>query len=522
MLVMADSSFSQNQIKVIKAEDEALMDSVQKASFNFFWKEASSSNGLIKDRSTSRSGSSIASVGFGITAICIGIERGWISRVEGKERISRTLKTFWEKPQGRYSSGYAGYKGFFYHFLDMNTGYRTGGSELSSIDTGLLLAGIVFAKEYFSNDDPVENNIRNLSDSIYYRVDWQWMKNLNSGLIMGWTPENGFLTARWTGYNEAMILYILALGSPYKPADEFDWTVWTNAYSMQTYYGYTFVNFPPLFGHQYSHCWIDFRGIKDGYMRSVGFELDYFENSRRATLAQRAYAIQNPKNFLGYGENVWGLTASDGPNGYGARGTPPAQNDDGTISPTAAISSMPFTPTESMAAMKYMYNTYKDKIWTQYGFRDAFNLQKNWWGTDIIGIDQGPIIIMLENYRTALVWKTFMKNKDIQRGLIRAGFDNVNAVESPEELPKSFSLEQNYPNPFNNSTVIKFNLQKSGKVLLKVSDMLGNVVTTLINKNMTAGQYSQNFSVANLSTGIYFYSLEFDGSKVAKKMMYLR
>lgn len=524
LIVYSAMAFSQNNDRMMnKTEDEALMDLVQKASFDYFWNEANTETGLIKDRSTTDSPASIASTGFGITAICIGIERGWITREEGKERINRTLKTFWEKPQGSYASGYIGNKGFFYHFLNMSTGSRTWNCELSSIDTGLLLAGIIFAKEYFTNDEQTENNIRKLADSIYYRIDWQWMRNLSPGLIMGWSPEKGFSDfPRWNGYNEAMILYILALGSPYKPAYELDWKFWINSYSMQTHYGYTFINFPPLFGHQYSHCWIDFRGIKDDYMRSLGFELDYFENSKRATLAQREYSIQNPKNFQGYGENVWGITASDYPGGYIARGAPPAMNDDGTIAPTAAISSMPFTPIESMNAMKYMYNTYKENIWTKYGFRDAFNISKNWWGPDIVGIDQGPIIIMIENYRTGLVWKTFMKNRDVQRGLLRAGFDNVNSVKEPEAIPADFVLEQNYPNPFNNGTVIKFRLTKAGKVFLKVSDVLGNEVKTLADEVLQAGEHSCFFSCNNLSSGTYLYSLEVDGNISVKKMLYLR
>jgi hypothetical protein len=344
------------------------MDLLQRTAFDFFWKEANPSNGLIKDRSATGAPCSIASVGFGLTAMSIAIDRGWITRPAGRDRVLTTLKTFWQKPQGRDAQGNIGYRGFFYHFLDMNTATRTWNSELSSIDTALLLAGILDMKQYFTTADPSEAQIRALADSIYYRVEWNWMRNFQPGLAMEWTPERGF-RGWWSGYNEAMIMNILALGSPTYPAPASIWSAWTSGYSWQTHYGYSYVNFPPLFGHQYSHCWIDFRNIQEAYMRHRG--IDYFENSRRATLAARAYCIANPGRWSGYGENMWGITACDGPNGYRARGAPPAQDDDGTIAPTAAGGSMPFTPKESLAALRYMYDTYRNQIWTPYEVFDV-------------------------------------------------------------------------------------------------------------------------------------------------------
>lgn len=490
------------------AQDSLFLDLVQRTAFDFFWKEANPGNGLIKDRSANGAPCSIASVGFGLTAIGIAIDRGWITRAAGRERVLTTLKTFWEKPQGRDPQGYIGYKGFFYHFLDMNTAARTWNSELSSIDSALLLAGILYARQYFTDEaDSLENKIRALADSIYYRVDWNWMRNLQPNLTGGWFPETGFINWWWSGYNEAMIMNILGLGSPTHPLPVSIWNAWTSGYSWQTHYGYSYVNFPPLFGHQYSHCWIDFRNIQDAYMRNRG--IDYFENSRRATMAQRAYCIANPRRWSGYGENVWGITACDGPNGYAARGAPPAQNDDGTIAPTAAGGSMPFTPQESLAALRHLYDTYRNQIWTPYGFRDAFNLTQGWWGPDVIGIDEGPIVVMIENYRSGRVWEVFMQNEDIQRGLQRAGFTPATSVdEKSPKPPASFALSQNYPNPFNPVTQIRFSLPQRAHVKLQVFDLSGREVAIVVNDTLEGGAYEFSFDGRGLASGIYLYSLE--------------
>jgi hypothetical protein len=508
LLFFSDAIFAQNRDVTPAAamSDSAFLDLVQRASFDFFWQEANPSNGLIKDRSASGAPCSIASVGFGLSSICVAIDRGWISRDDGRIRVLTTLKTFWEKPQGRDAFGRIGYKGFFYHFLDMNTAWRTWNSELSSIDTALLLAGILDTKQYFTTAEPSETQIRALADSIYYRVDWNWMRNFQPNVIGGWSPEKGFENWWWRGYNEAMILCILGLGSPTHPLPLSIWNAWTIGYSWQTHYGYSYVNFPPLFGHQYSHCWIDFRNIQDNYMRQRG--IDYFENSRRATLAARAYCMANPQSRVGYGENVWGITACDGPNGYNARGAPPEQNDDGTIAPTAAGGSMPFTPTESIAALRYMYDTYRDKIWMKYGFRDAFNLTVNWWDTDVIGIDEGPIVLMIENYRTQKVWKRFMQNPDIQRGLHAAGFTSITRVEEePVAVPNKFTLSQNYPNPFNPTTTIRFYLPQHEHATLKVFDVAGKEIAMLVDQELERGEHVVVFDAPKAVSGIYFYTL---------------
>jgi hypothetical protein len=508
--------------------DEEFLDMVQKLAFDFFWLEANSSNGLIRDRNTPGSPSSIASVGFGLTAIGIGIERGWIGREQGRDRVLTTLQTFWMKPQGREADGFIGYKGFFYHFIDMNTALRVWQSELSSIDTALLLAGILYAREYFSGEHEDEETIRALADSIYHRIDWNWMRHWEPTLTLGWHPETGFIPHRWIGYNEAMIMYILAAGSPTHPLVDpiRSWNAWTSGYSWQTHYGYQFVVFPPLFGHQYSHAWIDFRYIKDEYMQNRG--ITYFENSRRATLANREYCIDNPGNFAGYGENVWGITASDYPHGYIARGAPPAMNDDGTIAPTAAGGSMPFTPDESIAALRYMYEEFQDDLWGKYGFKDAFNLSHNWFATDYIGIDQGAIILMIENYRTGHVWDVFMQNDDVRNGLNAVGFQPVTAVhERDKNIPKTFLVEQNYPNPFNPSTVIGYQLNVNSYVTLKVYDILGREVATLVDTEQPAGVYEVEFNAgANQrfapASNVYFYQLKAGNYTATKKMLLLR
>jgi len=332
----------------------------------------------------------------------------------------------------------------------MGTGRRFQQVELSTIDTSLLLAGILFAQSYFDRANATEDEIRALADSIYFRVDWPWAIARPPAVSMGWHPETGFINADWIGYNEAMILNVLALGSPTHPVDSTTWGAWVSGYDWGTFYGQDFVQFAPLFGHEYSHVWIDFRGIQDGYMRGRG--IDYFENSRRATLSQRTYAIDNPGDWRGYTADVWGLTACDGPanktltlagrlrefHTYWARGTGLGDiRDDGTICPTAVGGAVPFAPDETIRALITMRRTYGDHLFKQYGFLDAFNPTftasgqqqtgtvdpvLGWFDVDYLGIDQGPILLMIENYRTGFVWEVMRRNPHIVRGLQRAGF----------------------------------------------------------------------------------------------------
>ena len=402
------------------ASDDEFLDYVQQTCFDYFWYGANPANGLVPDRSATNSTCSIAAVGFGLTAIGIAVDHGWITRTQAVARVKTTLNTFLQGPQGPGSTGVIGYKGWFYHFLDMNTALRAG-SELSSIDTALLLGGILYAKQYFNGPSADETSIRTMADAIFNRVDWTFMAQGTDAVAMGWQPTSGFTGyGNWIGYNEAMILYSLGLGTATNPLPASAWSRWTSGYAWGTNYGQSYLTFAPLFGHEYSHCWIDFRHIADLYMNS--HNSTYFENSRRAALAQVAYCSTAP--HVGYSRTVWGLTACDGPppNGYSARGLPPLAPDDGTIAPTAAGGALPFTPEYSLPTLRAFYSRFRIHIWTEYGFRDAFNIGAGWYDTDELGIDQGPIVIMIENYRTQRVWRLFMQNPEVQRGLQRAGF----------------------------------------------------------------------------------------------------
>lgn len=432
------------------AQTAAFLDTLEERTFHYFWDLANSQNGLVPDRFPTPSFSSIAAVGFGLTAYPIGVERGYVTRDQAGQRVLTTLRFFWTAPQDSATTGVTGYKGLFYHFLDMNTGARFQTVELSTIDTALLLAGVLLCQSYFDGADSTETAIRALADSLYGRADWQWAQNRPPAVALGWHPESGFIPYDWRGYNEAMLIYVLALGSPTHPVGPDAWTAWTSTYSWGTFEGQTYLGFAPLFGHQYSHVWIDSRGIQDAYMQGRG--IDYFENSRRATLAQRAYAIANPGAWTGYGAERWGLSASDGPadatltvggrsrqfHTYWARGASFTEiQDDGTIAPTAAGGSIPFAPEIAIPALFTLRHTYGDNLFSTYGFLDAFNPtftatgaaqqgwvdpQLGWFDTDYLGIDQGPIVAMIENYRSGLIWRLMRGNPHIVRGLCRAGF----------------------------------------------------------------------------------------------------
>lgn len=438
-------------ITPLNDRQRAFIDTLEQRTFAFFWERTDSMTGLTPDRWPTPSSSSIAAVGFALTAYPIGVERGYVSRADAAERVVRTLRFFWDAPQGPEPGGVSGYHGFFYHFLEMKDGLRYRTVELSTIDTALLIGGALFCQSYFDRPDPREAMIRAYAESLYARVDWHWAQANYPLISHGWTPEGGFLTYDWSGYSEAMLVYLLALGSPTHPVSRDAWVAWTGPYQWGRYYGTAaHVGFGPMFGHQYSHVWIDFRTIQDDYMRARG--IDYFENSRRQTYAQRAYAIANPADWVGYGRNVWGLTSSDGPGdmllsvdgrprsffGYAARGTSFTEvRDDGTLAPTAVGGSVPFAPEIAIPALVTMRERWGDRVFGRYGFLDAFNptLTANvpvvlghvipgegWFDTDYLGIDEGPILTMIENYRTELVWRVMRRNPHVLTGLRRAGF----------------------------------------------------------------------------------------------------
>ncbi len=420
----------------------AFLSDLKQRTFNYFWEQVDKPTWGIPDRYPTKHFTSIAATGFGLTACLVGIENGYITRGEGAERVLKTLRWFWNSKQGPEEHGITGYHGFYYHFLTYGEGVRYRNTELSTIDTGLLMAGILSCQSYFDGDDPEETGIRSLADSLYLRVRWDWALNGGDALSMGYHPESGFLKSTWVGYNEGMILVLMAMGSPTHPIGDSAWTAWCKPYDWAGFYRHDMVNFSPLFGHQYSQMYIDFRGIQDDYMRGKG--IDYFENSRRATLSIRAYCSDNPGGFNAYSENIWGLTACDGPAQtsqmtgkglkqfwtYRARGASVIDTiDDGTIAPTAAGGSLPFAPDQCISALITMKQQFGDSLYRKYGFKDAFNMTyKNptgslgWFDTDYIGIDQGPILIQLENYQTGLIWDMMKKNKYIVNGLRRAGF----------------------------------------------------------------------------------------------------
>jgi hypothetical protein len=410
----------------------AFLDSLSRDTFNFFWDLAEPENGNQPDRWPTPSFSSIAATGFGLPAYLVGVKRGYITREQAAERVAKTLTFFVRAPRGKSKEGVAGYRGFFYHFIDPKTGLRFQQVELSTVDTGLLMAGILSCHAFFDGDNETEKSIRAMADELYRAVEWDWAMNGDTRMSMGWHPERDFLGARWAGYNEAMILYVLAIGSPTHPIPPSSWTAWTKTYQWATYQRQDYVNFGPLFGHQFSQMFIDFRGIKDEYMAAKG--IDYFENSRRATLANRSYCMTNPGAFVGYSASFWGLTACDGPGnrgkanpnvsfeGYNARGA--AQfylKDDGTIAPTAAGGSIPFAPEECIAALRDMKWRLKTKLYGKYGFKDAFNLSieyldgtTGWYDPDYLGLDQGPILLQLENYKSGFVWDVMKKSPYIR------------------------------------------------------------------------------------------------------------
>ena len=433
-----------------QSPSDPFLDTVQTRTFQWFWDVTDPTTGLTPDRWPSRTFSSVGAIGFGLSAYIVGAERGYVTRAQAAERTLNTLRYLWRLPQGPTATGVAGHMGFFYHFLNLDNGLRFQQVELSSIDTGLMLIGALTCQQYFDGSDVTETAVRAYADSLYRRADWQWFVKTPPVVSMGWQPESGFNSYNWVGYDEAMFLYVLALGSPTHPVDSTAWDRWTQDYQWRTYYGQSHVNFAPLFGHQYSHVWIDFRGIKDAYMRGRG--IDYFENSRRATYSQRSYAIDNPAGWTGYDGDVWGLSAADGPkdttltwNGrerrfftYAARGAAANEvRDDGTLTPTAAGGSVPFAPEITIPALKAMRARYGENLFGKYGFVDAFNPSYRfggtlpagrivpdvgWFDTDYLGIDQGPILLMIENYRTGLLWRLTRENPYIKRGLKRAGF----------------------------------------------------------------------------------------------------
>ncbi|MEO7683557.1 MAG: glucoamylase family protein [Gemmatimonadaceae bacterium] len=417
------------------------MDALQRHAFEYFLNETNPANGLVADKSQPGAPASIAAVGFALAVYPVGVARAWMTRADAIERTLALLRFFWTSPQGTALDA-TGHKGFYYHFLDMVTGRRAGLSELSTVDTSFLLAGMLAAAVFFDQDSEKEQEIRTLADALYRRADWQWACNGGATLTHGWKPESGFLPYRWEGYDEAVLLYVLGLGSPTHPLPAESYAAWASTYQWKEVYGYEFIYGGPLFIHQYSHIWVDFRGIQDAFARDKG--IDYCENSRRATYVQREYAIRNPLEFAGYGENFWGLTASDGPGeltrriggidrsffDYVARGAPYGP-DDGTIAPWAVIASLPYAPEIVLPAVRHLQDAYP-QLTGEYFFRCSVNLTfpneadpaAGWVSPHHFGINLGPVVLMCENYRSDLLWRLTCASPYIVSGLRRAGFRN--------------------------------------------------------------------------------------------------
>lgn len=387
--------------------DDALLEEIEHANFLYFWEQTNPRTGLTRDRYNVRMGegnrlSSIAATGFGLTALCIGEKRGYVSYDEASERALTALRFFWNKlPQEN---------GFFYHWADFDTGQRIKRSEVSSIDTAILLCGILTCRAHFPHSE-----INDLAERIFNRVNWRWLSEDTLLLPMGWTPERGFLHYRWDSYCELMMLYLLGLGSDSHPLPTGTWEAWKR--KRFNYEGIEYIgSFAPLFVHQYSQAWFDFRGERDQYA-------DYYENSILATEAHRRFCLNLARQFPDYNADLWGISASDSERSYMVWGGPPRSGPiDGTVVPCASAGSLPFLPSAVMRVLRTIRYQYGAGTWSRYGFVDAFNPLANWYDTDIVGIDTGITILMAENARTGWVWQTFMKNPEAQRGMERAGF----------------------------------------------------------------------------------------------------
>jgi hypothetical protein len=413
--------------------DEALLDDLQRAAFGYFLQRGNPANGLVADTSREDSPASIAVVGFALSAYPVAVERGWMTRSDAVSQSLAALRFFWGSDQSGGAEA-TGYKGFYYHFLHMRTGARVWRSELSTVDTALLIAGALSASMYFSADTPDERELRELADALYRRIDWCWALGGHETLRQGWKPECGFLHYAWEGYNEAILLYVLALASPTYPIGDRGYHAWTATYQWENLYGYDFLYAAPLFVHQFSHAWIDFRGIQDPFMREK--RCDYFENSRRATQVQREYARRNPHRFAGYDEDCWGLTACDGPSaelpgergslGYAARGVPYGP-DDGTLAGWAPLASLPFAPEVALRAAHDMYRRYPEMRSGQ-RYASSFNPTlagadgRAWISAGHFGLDQGIVVMMIENHRSELIWRLMRDCPHVGTGLRRAGF----------------------------------------------------------------------------------------------------
>ncbi len=413
-LLPGSPAYSEVAPHALTPQDRAFLEDLEHRSVMYFWEQADHGTGLVLDRASADGGrakgpsrdiASIAATGFGLSAICIGTQRGWIPRDQAIERVRTTLRFFAERADQEH--------GWFYHWMDVSSGERKWDSETSSVDSAFLLAGVITAAECFSSD----SEIPKLAKQIFDRVDFQWMLGGDPLLLShGWKRGKGFLKYSWNTYSESSVLYLLAIGSETHPINPESWYAWQRP--LYNYGNFEFISGGPLFTHQYSHAWVDFRDRRDR-----GF-IDFFLNSVNATRANRLYCL-NLNNILPntFGPEIWGITASDGPKGYRIYGEIKAfEPVDGTVSPAASAGSLMFTPDISIPALRAIRDEFEDRVYSRYGFVDSYNPSLKWFDTDVVGIDQGITLLSAENLLTGNVWHWFMANPVMQRAMDLAGF----------------------------------------------------------------------------------------------------
>lgn len=419
--------------------EERRLQRMQQRAFDYFLHETNPGNGLVRDKTAADWPASIAATGLALACYPVAVERGFIPRTQARERVLATLRFFRDSEQSD-SPEASGYRGFYYHFLDLHSGRRAWRCELSTVDTAFLVAGMLCAARYFDRDTADERELRELAWRLYERVDWKWALGRSRTLGHGWRPESGFLRYRWEGYDEAVLLYLLALGSPTHPVPPSAWAAWCASYEWIRSYDIDYLYAGPLFTHQLSHVWVDFRGIRDAFMREK--RIDYFENSRRATLVQQRYASENPRRFRGYGANAWGITASDGPgpatkridgvrrrfHDYEGRGVPFGP-DDGTLAPWGVVASLPFAPEIVLPTLHHCIEHLQLHDRYRYGFRATYNATfaragdgPGWISPYHFGLNLGPNVLMIENHRSGLIWARMRDCAPLVNGLRRAGF----------------------------------------------------------------------------------------------------
>lgn len=501
--------------------EEELLTSIQKATFRYFWDYGHPVSGLTREVSGSGNTCTSGGTGFGLMTIMVGTDREFVSRDSAAARVLKIL-SFLQDSSTRYHGAWP-------HWINGETGetipfsmYDDGGDI---VETAYLVQGLLTIRQYFTLDNAVETEIRNRATELWETVEWDWYRRNPYGIVLywHWSPNYDWrMNMPVIGFNECMIVYLLAIASPTHPVPSSlyyeGWAASPNYTNGNSYYGYKqWVGKPyggPLFFTHYSFLGFDPRDKQDQFC-------NYFENNRNISLIHRAYCMENPKQHAGYDSLVWGLTASYNPWGYSAH--EPFTNDNGTITPTAAISAMPYTPNESIATLKHFYYQFGDRLWGEFGFKDAFNLNQNWFAEIYVSIDQGTIVPMIENYRTELCWNMFMQNTEIQDMLQAVGFTGVEDYSMPTTRPKKFTLMQNYPNPFNTQTVIKFGLPEESIVTIEIFNLRAEKVETLLNKTKKpVGFYSVNFDAKNLPSGMYFYRIKTNNLSQMRKMLLLK